>query len=58
MQEIKVDLALIKKDLENAVNLARTISDLTEKTTKLKYDVDNYFARVREVERKYEEARN
>jgi phage-related minor tail protein len=45
-------LAVMAKDIEHAINLSKTVGDLTERVGKLKYDIDNYFAKVREMEKR------
>lgn len=46
------NIAIMSKDMEHAVNLTKTVGDLTERVTKFKYDMDNYFKRVRDLENK------
>lgn len=44
--------ALIHKDIEHASNLSKAVSDLVSRVGKLKYDIDNYFQKFRELEGK------
>lgn len=44
-------IALLAKDMSHATNLGKSVSDLNDRVSKLKIDVDAYYSRLREFER-------
>jgi len=44
-------ISLMAKDVDHAVGLSGTISEMNERVSKLKYDIDNFFDRLRTFEK-------
>ena len=49
--EIDKRVALMSKDIEHAINLSKAVSDLSERVSKLHYDVNFCFKHFRELKK-------
>jgi hypothetical protein len=53
LNSLDKNMALISKDIDHAANLSKAVAELTERVSKQKYDIDNYFERLRAIEKSF-----